>query len=181
MPDPSKHTHHLSNPNDPELETRGIRGASTLFAMIENLPLSSPVDTMHQALKGVACDLLKLLCETLSCVPEVDPWIKDVSIPSEFTCALRPLKRLVLFKVSDLKNFLLYFSPIVFAPFMTQHQWYLRDLSNIVYTLRSLYESDHHADLCGVDLCGGNVRHLILLWRLQQPNFSQPIISWFDL
>ena len=122
MPDPSKHTHHLSNPNDPELETRGIRGASTLFAMIENLPLSSPVDTMHQALKGVAFDLLKFLCETLSCVPEVDPWTKDVSIPSEFTCALCPLKRLNLFKVSELKNFLLYFSPIVFAPFMTQHQ-----------------------------------------------------------
>ena len=60
MRDPSKHTHHLSNQNDPELETRGIRGASALFAMIENLPLSSPIDTMHQALKSVACDLLKL-------------------------------------------------------------------------------------------------------------------------
>ena len=134
-----KHKHHLSNQNDPELETRGIRGASTLLAMIENLPL-----------KGVACDLLKFLCEILSCVPEVDPWIKDVSLPSELTRALRPLNRLCVFKVSELKTFLLYFSPIVFAPFMTEHHGNLRDLSYIVYALRSLYESDHHADLCGV-------------------------------
>ena len=108
MRDPSKHTHHSSNLNDPELETRGIRWASTLFAMIENLPLSSPIDTMHQALNGVACDFLKILCETLSCVPEVDPWIKDVSLPSDFTRALRPCSRLSVFKASELKDFLLY-------------------------------------------------------------------------
>ena len=92
---------------------------------------------MHQALKGVACDLLNFLCETLSCVPEVDPWIKDVSLPSEFTRALRPLNRLSVFKASELKTFLLYFSPIVFAPFMTEHQGNLRDLSYMVYALRS--------------------------------------------
>ena len=105
---------------------------------------------MHQELKGVDCDLLKFLCATLSCVPEVDPWIKDVSLPSEFSCALRPLNRLSVFRASELTTFLLYFSLIVFAPFMTEHQGKLRDLCYIVYALRSFTESDRRADLCGV-------------------------------
>ena len=38
---------------DPEVDTLGVKGRSKLFDIIPNLPLTCPVDTMHQCLKGV--------------------------------------------------------------------------------------------------------------------------------
>ena len=44
---------------DPEIDTLGVKGRSYLFKVIPNLPLTCPVDSMHQCLKGVAKDIIK--------------------------------------------------------------------------------------------------------------------------
>ena len=47
---------------DPENDTLRVKGRSYLFKVIPNLPLTCPVDTMHQCLKGVANDIINIFC-----------------------------------------------------------------------------------------------------------------------
>ena len=44
---------------DPEVDILGVKGRSKIFDIVPNLPLTCPIDTMHQCLKGVAHDVIK--------------------------------------------------------------------------------------------------------------------------
>ena len=48
---------------DPEVDTLGVKGRSYLIKVIPNLPLTCPVDTMHQCLKRAAYDLINFFAE----------------------------------------------------------------------------------------------------------------------
>ena len=45
--------------DDPEIESKGVQGYPRIFQINKQLPLTSPIDTMHQLLKGVAKDLFE--------------------------------------------------------------------------------------------------------------------------
>ena len=48
---------------DAERKTQGVKGRSKLLAVVSNLPLTAPVDVMHQLFLGVAKDLLTFFYE----------------------------------------------------------------------------------------------------------------------
>ena len=139
---------------DPEVDTLGVKGRSYLFKVIPNLPLTCPVDTMHQGLKGVAYDLINFFAEQLSSVELeiIDGATKQVVLPSEFKRSIRSLRSREHFKANELKTFLLYFAPIVFQTYpesSVAHQSNLQSLSYLVFSLRSMYESEAEAEFCG--------------------------------
>ena len=47
--------------NDPEIKTKGVQGYPEIFNVLSDLPLSAPVDTMHQLLKGIVKEMLEFL------------------------------------------------------------------------------------------------------------------------
>ena len=104
---------------DPEVDILGVKGRLKIFDIVPNLPLTCPIDTMHQCLKGVAYDVIKFFAEQLSSIEiaEIDNATGKVRLPSEFKRSIRSLRSLDHFKSNELKTFLLYFSPIVFRMF----------------------------------------------------------------
>ena len=97
---------------DPEIDTLGVKGQSYLFKVIPNLPLTCPVDTMHQCLKGVANDIIIFFAEQLSYdeVQKINDATKQVNLPSEFKRLVSSLRSREHFKVNELETFLLYFA-----------------------------------------------------------------------
>ena len=139
---------------DPEIDTLGVKGRSYLFKIIPNLPLTCPVDTMHQCLKGVANDIINFFAEQLSNdeVQKIDDATKQVILPTEFKRSVRSLRSREHFKANELKTFLLYFAPIVFQNFPENslaHESNLQNLKYLIFALRSMYESVDEAKLCG--------------------------------
>ena len=98
---------------DPEIDTLGVKGRSYLFKVIPNLPLTCPVDTMHQCLKGVANDIINFFAEQLSYdeVQKIDDATKQVTLPSKFKRSVRSLRSLEHFKANELKTFFSVFCP----------------------------------------------------------------------
>ena len=139
---------------DPEVDTLGVKGRSYLLKIIPKLPLTCPVDTMHQCLKGVAFDLIHFFAEQLSSddLEIIDDATKQIVLPSEFKRSIRSLRSREHFKANELKTFLLYFEPIVFKTYpesSVAHQSILQSLNYLVFSLRSMYESDAEAEFCG--------------------------------
>ena len=139
---------------DPEVDTLGVKGRSKIFDIVPNLPLTCPIDTMHQCLKGVAHDVIKFFAEQLSSIEiaEIDNATEKVRLPSEFKRSIRSLRSLDHFKAKELKTFLLYFSPIVFRKFFESsvaHDTNIQNLDYLAFSLRSMYESVSQASLCG--------------------------------
>ena len=139
---------------DPEIDTLGVKGRSYLFKVIPNLPLTCPVDTMHQCLKGVANDIINFFAEQLSNdeVQKIDDATKQVILPTEFKRSVSSLRSREHFKANELKTFLLYFAPIVFQKIPENslaHESNLQNLKYLIFALRSMYESVDEARLCG--------------------------------
>ena len=56
------HEIHVKKVEDENLKSfRGVKGQSKLFKIINNLPLSAPVDCMHQVYIGVTKVLLQVI------------------------------------------------------------------------------------------------------------------------
>ena len=139
---------------DPEVDTLGVKGRSKLFDIIPNLPLTCPVDTMHQCLKGVASDVIKCFAEQLSLteLSAIDNATCQVVLPNEFKRSISSLSSIDHFKANELKTFLLYFSPLLFQKFSESsaaHDANMQNLNYLVFSLRSLYENTSNANLCG--------------------------------
>ena len=82
----------------------------------------------------------------------IDSATKQVVLPSEFERSIRSLRSREHFKANELKTFLLYFAPIVFQTYpesSVAHQLNLQSLSYLVFSLRSMYESEAEAEFCG--------------------------------
>ena len=104
---------------DPGVDTLGVKGSSKLHDIIPNLPLTCPVDTMHQCLNSVASDVIKLFVEQLSLteLSAIDNATCQVVLPNEFKRSIGSLSSIEHFKANALKTFLLYFSPLIFRKF----------------------------------------------------------------
>ena len=142
------------NEKEPEIDILGVKGRSNLFKVIPNLPLTCPVDRMHQCLKGVANDIINFFAEQLSYdeVQKFDGATKQVILPSEFKRSVSSLRSREHFKANELKSFLLYFAPIVFQSFPENslaHESNLQNLNYLIFALRSMYETVDEAKLCG--------------------------------
>ena len=139
--------------NDTEIQTKGVLGASKLFEIIENLPLSSPVDTMHQSLKGVAKDMLEFICSVVGDTTFIDISTSRLRLPGVFKRSVWSLRLLHLFKANELKFFLLYLSPIVFSSRLLEDSngaFILRNLQYLVFSLRCLYDSSRYSEIWGL-------------------------------
>ena len=105
---------------DAERKTQGVKGRRKLLAVVSNLPLTAPVDVMHQLFLGVAKDLLTFFYEGMR--PErrqkLNAFLSDIDLPRELENTVRKLDSLVSFKAKELKTRLLYLSPIVFPSLM---------------------------------------------------------------
>ena len=139
----------LNKETDPEIGTKGVQGYPNIFKVIPNLPLTAPIDTMHQLLKGVAKEMLDFLFEIVGSPTEIASFTSAIQLPSEFKRSVRSLSELKLFKANELKLYLLYLAPIVFRPYLDDDS-ILRDLNYLVFSLRSLYETSEHSALCGI-------------------------------
>ena len=98
---------------DPEVDALGVKGRSKIFDIVPNLPLTCPIDTMHQCLKGVAYDVIKFFAEQLSSteIAKIDKAISEVRLANEIKRSIRSLRSLEHFKANELKTILLFFHP----------------------------------------------------------------------
>ena len=137
---------------DCEVKTHGVKGLSKAFDIISNLPLSSPVDPMHQLFLGVGKDLLLYHYERMR--PhhreEINSFLSSLDVPKEFKNMIRPLDALSNFKAKEVKVMLLYLSPIVFPLYLfgDERKSDETDLNKLVFSIRELYESSKNADFC---------------------------------
>ena len=81
---------------DLEVDTLGVKGSLKIFDIVPNLPLTCPIDTMHQCLKGVAHDVIKFFTEQLSSteIAENDNTTSEVHLPNKFKRSIRSLRSL---------------------------------------------------------------------------------------
>ena len=98
---------------DPEVETLGVKGRSKVFDIVPNLPLTCPLDTMHQCLKSVAYVVVKFFAGQLSSteIAEIDNATSEVRLPNEFKRSIRSQRSLEHFKANELKTFFFIFHP----------------------------------------------------------------------
>ena len=95
---------------------RGVKGESSLFKIIKNLPLTAPVDCMHQVYIGVTKVLLQVIVKKtfsseLQCIKCI---VSSVKLPCEFKRSVRRLDELEYFKANELKVWLLYIGPVLY-------------------------------------------------------------------
>ena len=140
---------------DPKVNTLGVKGRSEIFDIDPNLPLTCPIDTLHQCLKGVAYDVIKFFAEQLSSteIAEIGKATSEVRLPNEFKRSIRSLRSLEHFKANELKTFLHYFSFLVFRKFsenFVAHETDIENLDYLPFSLRSMYESVSNASICGL-------------------------------
>ena len=94
---------------------RGIKGPSALSQLIDNLPLSAPVDYMHQVLLGVTRSLLTVVRDKTrkSNLENIKRAVDVIQLTNDFKRSLRSIDELEYFKSNELKLWLLYIGPIV--------------------------------------------------------------------
>ena len=147
----------LGRDSDWEIKTQGVKGRSKVFNVISNLPLSSPVDPMHQLFLGVAKDILLYHYETMRSEheEEINSFIGTLDLPKEFRNTIRKLQALHNFKAKEVKFLLLYLAPIIFPPYLfgENRKSDEVDLKKLVFSIRELFESSRNADFCDQLLC----------------------------
>ena len=134
---------------DPEVNSKGVLGYLKLFRIIPNLPLTAPIDNMHQLLKGNAKNLLEFLFNIIGSPFEIENETQDLKLLSEFKRSVRSLREIKIFKANELKVYLLYLSLIVFRPVLNDEST-LCNLSYLLFAVRSLYESTADAKFFGL-------------------------------
>ena len=94
---------------------RGIRGPSALSQLIDNLPLSAPVDYMHQVLLEVTRSLLTVVRDKTrkSNLENIKRAVDVIQLTNDFKRSLRSFDELEYFKANELKLWLLFTGPVV--------------------------------------------------------------------
>ena len=123
---------------------RGVKGPSAVSTLIENLPLTAPVDYMHQVLLGVTRALLFLIRDksTKSDRNKIRENSATLQLTSEFKRLVRSLDEMEFFKADELKVWLLYVGPAIFRSFVNKslyERFHLLSYS----TLLLLFSSEH--------------------------------------
>ena len=125
---------------------RGVKGKSALYKIINNLPLTAPVDCMHQVYIGVTKVLLQVIVKKtfsseLQCIKCI---VSSIKLPCEFKRSVRPLDELEYFKANELKVWLLYIGPVLFRETINES---LADRFCLLsYAIRLLMMSSEFAD-----------------------------------
>ena len=137
-----------------ELRTKGVQGRSKILTPIPNQPLSSPVDLMHQLFLGVTKDLLGHLYDKMltNRKKDLNQFLSSMKLPCELKNSVRPLDSLSTFKAKELKVFLFYLAPVIFPPFLFGEDRVSdeKDLKQLVFATRLLYDSKHHTKECDI-------------------------------
>ena len=116
----ASHLQHLSNlryqSGKTPIENFGVIGRSHLENLLANLPLTAPIDYMHQVLLGVTKSFLNLIVIKLSVTNKetIIATLKVLKAPSFLRRTPRPLCELKHYKASEFEAWLLYVGPIVF-------------------------------------------------------------------
>ena len=123
---------------------RGVNWPSATSTLIENLPLTAPVDYMHQVLLGVSRALLFLIRgkSTKSDLNKIRENSASLQLTSEFKRSVRSLDELEFFKANELKVWLLYVGPAVFRSFVNESLY--ERFHMLSYSTRLLSFSSEH-------------------------------------
>ena len=93
---------------------RGVKGPAKIFEVVPELPLTAPIDYMHQVLLGVGRTLLFVIRKKLGQnVAAVNMLVGQIKLPNDFKRKARPLSELDYFKANEVKVWLLHVGPIV--------------------------------------------------------------------
>ena len=94
---------------------RGVKGPSAAADIVDNLPLSAPIDYMHQVLLGVTRTLLFAVKNKTNKLGlgRIRKAVEGIQLTSDFKRSLRSLDELENFKTNELKVWLLYIGPVV--------------------------------------------------------------------
>ena len=114
------HLQHLSDLSQmnrkPLIANFGVLGRSHLDRLLPNLPLTAPIDYMHQVLIGVMRSFLNVALTKVTTRSKeiIDLFLKSLKAPSVIRRTPRPLVELKHYKASELEAWLLYIGPVVF-------------------------------------------------------------------
>ena len=97
----------------------GVKGKSAFSCLLDNLPITAPIDYMHCVLLGVFPDILKRVIKALSPTSkfEISNIVSNLACPREliaYSRVIRQIDDIHQFKANEFLNWLLYISPIVF-------------------------------------------------------------------
>ena len=131
-------------PVDENINVAGVKGKSAFASMIDDLPLTAPVDYMHCVLLGVFPELLKH-CNRALCPndrTEVGLILSKLSCPREmvaYSRKIRSLDAIAQFKANEYFNWIFYISILVFRNRLPKDLY--SHLQNLVFGVRLLFES----------------------------------------
>ena len=111
-----KHEEYLNLIQNEGLSSfRGVRGPSAVADIVDNLPLSAPIDYMHEVLLGVTRTLLFAVKNKTNQLGlgRIRKAIEGIQLTSDFKKSLRCLDELEYLKANELKVWLLYIGPVV--------------------------------------------------------------------
>ena len=112
----ARHENYLDFIQREGLETfRGVKGPSAVSHIIDNLPLTAPIDYMHQVLLGITRSLLfSIKNHTKKAnLEKINSATETIELTSDFKRSLRSIDELEYFKANELKVWLLYIGPVV--------------------------------------------------------------------
>ena len=92
MRTPENYEEHLQYIEaNPQLDKYcGIKGPSAIFSLVPKLPLTAPIDYMHQVLLGVARTVLILIKDELRTVKDWNLYKDDITRIKVRICTLPP-------------------------------------------------------------------------------------------
>ena len=128
----------------------GVKGRSAFATIVDNLPLSAPIDYMHCVLLGVFPELLKLCVRSLNVESrdEIKQVVAKLCCPREvisYSRKIRSLEELSQFKANEFFNWLFYVSPIVFLNRISTDLH--SHLKNLAFGIRLLLESSSETNV----------------------------------
>ena len=122
----------------------GVKGRSAFCSIIDDLPITAPVDYMPCVLLGNFTETLKLCVNELSSnlIADICHTVLQLSFPKEMISIsrkIRPLSELAQFKANELYNWLLYVCPVVFFGRLSDRLY--SHVCNLSFGIRLLIES----------------------------------------
>ena len=148
MRTPSQYKSYLYLMEEDGLESfRGIKGHCAVSDLLEDIPLTAPIDYMHQVLLGVTRALLFVVRSNTcrSGLVKISDCVSSIQLTSDLKRSLRSLDDLDFFKANELKVWLLYVGPVVFYASIEENLF--KRFHLLSYAIRLLLLSSETCDL----------------------------------
>ena len=129
---------------DESVNAVGVKGRSAFASIVDNLPLSAPIDYMHCVLLGVFPETLKICQKSISVNDRklISSEVSQLSCPREmisYSRKIRSIEEIGQFKANGYFNWLLYISPLAFHDRLEKSIY--SHLVKLVFSVRLLLES----------------------------------------